>query len=368
MLDGNSEEPLDGRSRNGRRWAASAKATGLAAAFAVVCLGLVSVSRYFLQSSTSPVALLAAKTRDAHGQSELARLGQDAMNLWGAWDGLSPVPKAPSSISHHGQRRHDAHRSLGPAGIRVARHSHQSRGRNTALSDEAATPEVESAQDLEDERSRFFRDLIERAAPFPYVWIKLSVHGVQELLGIEEVDDIRQAVADSVRLSTAGSPELRAALGEEPVDWVVIESTKALNCSVPHACDDRGRRRRLLSVSPARRPAGRPVRAPVLADEQALLGARAQVAQLKGELAAARRGAGAGPGGRARTSGLGFIGHWRDAGYVPGSHYDVKTEPWVPRTTKTAKEIAADKAAKENADNGQPQDGQPGAGDRKSVV
>jgi hypothetical protein len=222
--------------------------------------------------------------------------------------------------------------------------------------------------------SNYFDDLIQRGLSFPFVNAKLSVHGVDELLTSSELDDIRRAVADAADLSRYGSPELRAALGSDPADWVVIKATRALNCSIPHECDDRGRRRRrLLSVDEgdAQHPPRRATRgtkgvafvaaptAAALADAQALLGARQQVssrteaeaasserdregvggwqvAHLKQELAAARRKGGGG----GRTQSLGFMGHWRDVGYVPGSHYDVTTDPWVPGTTKTAAEIA----------------------------
>ncbi|MGB1595382.1 MAG: hypothetical protein ACPIOQ_21650 [Promethearchaeia archaeon] len=82
-----------------------------------------------------------------------------------------------------------------------------------------------------------------------------------ELRG-EETEDFKDAIARAVGLEEYGSASMRAVLGPDAADWLSIQRQGPVNCSAvpPHVCDDRGRRRRLLSVDDPQPPRPHPRR------------------------------------------------------------------------------------------------------------
>ena len=185
-------------------------------------------------------------------EKEIDTIGRDALKLWGAWDGLSPVatqmmaqtpprvtPATPQGAAATGGREE---------GLRGRISARVERGRSDAKSDKRSGAK---SLHMDEEAQDTSLDHEEReAAPFPYVHAVLSLHGLQKPLKGEMLTEFKESIADAVGLSAYGNGEMRAVLGQRAYEWIVVQSQGPVNCTAaPHICDDKGRRRRrLLSV------------------------------------------------------------------------------------------------------------------------
>jgi len=241
-------------------------AVALAAAAIVVLAGSQRSLRAGLEQL--PAASTASKGGSDGGSAgvadaaerEISTIGRDALKMWGAWDGLSPVatqmmaqvpPAHPGASAAAAQKQgvrgrirerlQHAERDGRRAGLASARHPAASMPRDDGPRSQSLTAGV-SLKHAERE-----------AAPFPYVTAELSLHGVRQALGEEQLLDLKRSIAEAVELDRYGSASMEAVLGEHSWEWIVVQSQKPLNCSAaPHMCDDKGRRRRLLSVEEPR--------------------------------------------------------------------------------------------------------------------
>ena len=192
--------------------------------------------------ANGPARQSAGEMQGARADAEFRSIGRDALRLWGAWDGLSPVLTQMMAQGH----RDPSATATTPQGGRGRRHENLSK--HTWLqrhSEGFRHKHHHHRQQVQYEK----RD----GAPFPYVFAVMSLHGSHEDLDEQEATEFKQALAKAVSLQSFGSKEMHEVFGVEATEWIEIVSQGPLNCTeAPHVCDDKGRRRRrLLSVDGA---------------------------------------------------------------------------------------------------------------------
>ena len=207
-------------------------------------------------SAGAPGAAGTPSTADAT-EREISNIGREALKMWGAWDGLSPVatqmmaqvPPSRAPAAEPAPAREQGERGRIRQRLQNAERDGLHVGAASASQLAAAMPQGDPvrAQSLSADESL---DHLEReAAPFPYVAVSLSLHGVRQELGTEQLTQFKKAIAEAVDLQKYGSASMEAVLGGQSWEWIVVQNQRPLNCSAaPHICDDKGRRRRLLSV------------------------------------------------------------------------------------------------------------------------
>ena len=252
------------------RWFRARVQVGAAAAAALATLLVVG----FWSHHPSPASLAAAPaaapavTAGQHGlpvtqqgsvargagaaEKEIDTIGRDALKLWGAWDGLSPV--ATQMMAQTPPRATPATPQAAAAtvgreeGLRGRISARVERGGRDAKSDKRSG--AQSLHMTEETQDTSLDHEEREAAPFPYVHAVFSLHGLQKPLKGEMLTEFKESMADAVGLSAYGNGEMRAVLGQRAYEWIVVQSQGPVNCTAtPHICDDKGRRRRrLLSV------------------------------------------------------------------------------------------------------------------------
>lgn len=224
-------------------------------------------------SAGAPGAAGTPGTADAT-EREISNIGREALKMWGAWDGLSPVAtqmmaqvppsRAPTAAAvEPAPAREQGERGRMRERLQNAERDGLHVGAASASQLAASMPQGDPARAQSLSADESLNHLEREAAPFPYVTVSLSLHGVRRVLGEEELTDLKKAIAEAVDLQAYGSASMQAVLGGQPWEWIAVQRQRPLNCSaVPHICDDKGRRRRLLSVEEEEDPRHPPVRRP----------------------------------------------------------------------------------------------------------
>lgn len=217
-----------------------------ALAAAVLLVGLQLASRVSLEQRAASEAKTAggsASPAAVHGavgnaEDEMDTIGRDALKLWGAWDGLSPVAtqmmaqKPPARVTpalaagrDEGLRGRIRERSTNAILDRTTS-LHKAAGRHSAAAPSDPLARPQSLHRFDDVHSDGSLEHLEaEAAPFPYVRAIFSLHGLDHELTYEELLEFRKSVADAVDLSKYGNGDMRAVLGYESYHWVVFQVT-----------------------------------------------------------------------------------------------------------------------------------------------
>ena len=227
----------------------------VALAAAVLLIGFQHASRVSLEqraryTGTANAAGGSASPAAAVGnaEDEMDSIGRDALKLWGAWDGLSPVATqmmaqqpptrvtpAPAAGQDKGLRGRIRDRSANAiwdqtGGVQKAAGRHSPAAPSDPL---ARSQSLHRLGDVHPDGS--LEHLEAEAAPFPYVRATFSLHGLEHQLTSEELLEFRESIADALDLSKYGNSDMRAVLGYESYHWVVLQ-VRCLRVCMLYSC------------------------------------------------------------------------------------------------------------------------------------